>query len=185
MSKYGEAELERPVSDSKTFEQMFLEQSKRELNEALKKASELLDKIKSRDPDFDPGYKIESGLARASSALPDEAIDFRNLTVKGYKLDTEIASSKENANYVCEDNEDNFFHVFKPEFVALDKYSVDLSKNIFVVQYYESCQLKKTSLVDGFDFYADIAGLGVKQNQEDISSYIYWWCLDKNGKYGK
>lgn len=166
-------------------EKQFIQRYKKALNETIEKASQILDIIKNKDPNFDADYKIESGLSRVSSAIPSDDIDFRNLTIKDFKLDNEILNTKNSATYISISNEDNFIHIYKPEVVVLDKYSEDSKNDIIITLYYEGCQLKKTSVIDASTWLNDTEDLGVKQNISDMSDYIYWWCLDKTGRYGK
>lgn len=150
------------------------------LRATIKESEKLLDQIKKEDPNFDPGYRIDAGIARASAALQDymdEDFDFRKLKLDGYKLVEDIKTNSRDAWFEKEDNEDDSIHIYAPEFVNIDPLASDYYKYIIVVEVLRGCEHYKTMVIDAKTWIADPDGLGIKRNYEDMSKYILTWAF--------
>lgn len=170
---------------SKSLEYEWLKKNKsafkiKSLAATVKEAEKLLEEVRELDPDFDAGYKIDAGIARASAALQDymdEDFDFRKLKLDGYKLVEDVKTTSRDAWFEKEDNEDDSIHVYAPEFVNIGPLASDYYKYIIVVEVLRGCEHYKTMVIDAKAWITDPDNLGIKQNYEDISKYILTWAF--------
>lgn len=141
-----------------------------------------LDLIRKKSPNFDAGYKIDTGLARAIEALDKVKLlsffDFRKLKFEGYHLDETMTNTKKRCFFESDDNVDNSIHIYIPEFVSIDNVSSDDYKYIAVVEILQDCQHYKTMVLDAKTWVEDVEEVGEDACYEDMAQYILTWGLN-------
>lgn len=161
-----------------------------ELSKLIHSSEKLMEEIRKIDPNFDAGYKIDAGIARASEALENcETLDFdfRQLQFRryGYKLVDDVKSSNKDAWFEKADNEDDSIHVYVPEFVRIDPLSADDEKYIVVVEILKGCEHYKTLVIqanvwmkDKDSYYIDLPPEECKEKEyQDMADYIMTWAF--------
>lgn len=130
------------------------------------------------DKDFDAGSKVAAGLGRIASEVVcmrtdiEKDFSFEDLHFEGYHLENDVNKSYRDVWFVKDDNEDNSFHIYVPDFTVINAVSEEDSKYIVIVEQLVDCQQDKTFVIDAKSWIRDDEGLGVEKNLQRMQNCI-------------